>query len=754
MIVAVRAQRSINCWFWNSWSDPSETTRHYYNVLLAIGFFFIAQFLTCAWDQPFWATGLNFPGQIAAMLFVWLVMWASQIAFCKPGEGLEWFYRRYLRAPTEVLNKHMSIGFTIPFLDLIGQSFAGADQVGLLTAAFLVTGILNSVLVYFIAYHVQLTITKFTSQPRHIDVLDVEAPSPERSALVKAPRSLAGSHATIVSIGVHGIYENCGESDASRADRSRKYASDVSTLCTHTAYMGDSNEPKQTYMGEERGISTPDYAREQNEDDLQPSSCDLGPTRSSGASSLASQLAKVPGAVQSWMSHNVFLILSILLFLLVGLPISFLRGNDLCLDVGFLFTVWLTFTSAQTRTKQHINLGNHQYEKALTAIATLLNPVLWTSIFLVAYGLAKAGIRTQPASEIVATFTTNNSFSNVMGQHIDSSKSAIPSSSHLGHIPIGAGDIATSILNAGIVSWGLRLFEYRGQIVSRGGLTVIVTSLLASLFNVVVWPLLANAMGVRPASSDLSFAARSVTIALGGPVMKSLGGDAGVNAIGVVVNGICFQLVAGLFSGGIHVGGIGGVLNRCKYLLSHDGLVWNGRWTTQDRGSRYPSGSMSPPDNEQGRPCVIRRTQQRNDEDSNGTRRYSSDATQIENQRLPQPSLSPPVRAHEGQDAPMPANSTMHYSSNICSNGPKCGDKSRAEERDLDERNPDDVQTVAAGVTIGINAAAMGTAHLYEQNSHSAPYSALSMTTFGVFTVLFAVRNPLTEWLVGEVGGV
>jgi len=37
---------------------------------------------------------------------------------------------------TEVLNKHMSIGFTIPFLNLISQSFAGGDQVGLLTTSF------------------------------------------------------------------------------------------------------------------------------------------------------------------------------------------------------------------------------------------------------------------------------------------------------------------------------------------------------------------------------------------------------------------------------------------------------------------------------------------------------------------------------------------------------------------------------------------------------------------------------------------
>ena len=42
---------------------------------------------------------------------------------------------------------------------------------------------------------------------------------------------------------------------------------------------------------------------------------------------------------------------------------------------------------------------------------------------------------------------------------------------------------------------------------------------------------------------------------------------------------------------------------------------------------------------------------------------------------------------------------------------------------------------VAAGVTIGINAAAMGTAYLIERDSRAVAYSALSMILFGAATV-------------------
>ncbi|KAK9435732.1 LrgB-like protein [Metarhizium brunneum] len=50
--------------------------------------------------------------------------------------------------------------------------------------------------------------------------------------------------------------------------------------------------------------------------------------------------------------------------------------------------------------------------------------------------------------------------------------------------------------------------------------------------------------------------------------------------------------------------------------------------------------------------------------------------------------------------------------------------------------------TVAAGTAIGINGAAMGVSYLYEVKSRAAPYAALSMTMFGVMTVVFTTLEP------------
>lgn len=80
-------------------ADASENVKHYYNIFIAVVFFFLAQLLICAWDQPFWSAGVEFPGQVVAMVFVWLTIWALQLLLCEPGQGIDKFYHRFLRAP-------------------------------------------------------------------------------------------------------------------------------------------------------------------------------------------------------------------------------------------------------------------------------------------------------------------------------------------------------------------------------------------------------------------------------------------------------------------------------------------------------------------------------------------------------------------------------------------------------------------------------------------------------------------------------
>ncbi|KAJ6790433.1 hypothetical protein PWT90_03011 [Aphanocladium album] len=68
-----------------------------------------------------------------------------------------------------------------------------------------------------------------------------------------------------------------------------------------------------------------------------------------------------------------------------------------------------------------------------------------------------------------------------------------------------------------------------------------------------------------------------------------------------------------------------------------------------------------------------------------------------------------------------------------------------------DEEEVDSASTVAAGIAIGINGAAMGVAYLYENKSRAAPYAALAMTTYGVVTVVFIAVHPFRDALLSLV---
>lgn len=621
----------------------------------------------------------------------------------------------------------------------------------------MVTGILNAIFVYAIAYHMQLGLDRLMARvwsrgrARDGAVLDVEA-AQARVNTTRSPNGAVFPCASGDEAESDGAKVDGGDqvSDQSCLDRFRKHISDVSTLCTLSGYASDFNGPNMAYVEEGRGV-----VGEQPEDALRALD-GTGSAAAEGSSSLPF-MRQAMRAVGLWMQQNIFLMSSILLFLFVGLPLASLRNNDLFLDVGFLSTVWLTFTSTQTRVKKHImqphpqrqntHRGHHQVPRKpfLAALATLLNPVLWTSLFLLCYGLAKSHIRQEPTSAVVARFKTNNTISDLIAQHIHTSYLAraprIPPP-----LPLGAGDIATSILNAGIVSWGLKLFEYRAQVVSRGGLAVLLTSALAAAANVLAWPLLARRAGVQPAAADLSFAARSVTIALGGPALASLGGDAGINAVGVVVNGICFQLAAGCFVGA--EGGLEGVVGRCRRAAGGWLRVQLRRVRLSDGGGDGAEEGLpgagcenalpSPAAAERGGGGAASR-----DHRCRHALRYSSDATRADERHLQTPSPCPcpctcagAVAADEEENSP--------------GNGE--GDHRHRDHRQEAGGDEDEAAAVVAGVTIGINAAAMGTVHLYEQNSRAAPYSALAMTMLGVFTVLFTVQSPMVEWLKGMVG--
>jgi putative effector of murein hydrolase len=371
--------------------------------------------------------------------------------------------------------------------------------------------------------------------------------------------------------------------------------------------------------------------------------------------------------VLGWAIRNPMLILSWLLSIFVGLPLRFQGQHDAFLSTALLFAVWFTTLAVQASFKT--NPPSHRPWLS-TALFGLSNAVLWTSLIMIAYVFAETATTHRSLHTMLDTLQTNVTITSLVFPPGDAAPTPAPT--HL-----AAGDIALCILNAGLVSWGLKLYEYRRQLVSRAGLTVLLVSSVLAAGNVALGPLLARALGLRSAPTALAFAARSVTLALGSPVMAALRADVGLNAAMVVMSGIVFQVGLGF--------GVGGWLER--------NLVERCPPVRQAAAAAPPSDVTVT-----ARSSV---TLQGTDDDDEGL------------------DLEAQVLAEHPHASVAKVDSTP--------------------------------RTVASGVTIGINAAAMGTAYLYEVKSEAAPYSALSMMAMGIMTVVFASIPPLQAWVVGAV---
>ncbi|KAH6635924.1 hypothetical protein F5144DRAFT_644236 [Chaetomium tenue] len=466
----------------------------------------------------------------------------------------------------------MSIGFTIPVVMLCNGPVSDVRSIGMIVVCFALTGLLNTFFAYFLTFFIQCLMVRYDKHFWVDKDADVEKGGKLGAPTPRKPvKSLCGGSSSGSSLTI-GLDTSAESSETDEPTPQQQHA-------PRTHAQTDS-PPLQTQL-------------------------------------------------QLWALRNPILLLCWLLTLTIGLPLRYRSGSDAPLATLLLFSTWLTTLAIQTAVKSP---STPLPPWLRTLLSGLLNPVLWTSLTMIAYIFTDAALSHRPLPTMLATLQTHTPLSTLIIH---------PSTP----IPPTAGDVATTLLNAGLVAWGLKLYSHRRHVLSRGGLAACGVSAGLALGNAALGPALARGLGVAPAGAALAFAARSVTVALAGPVMGLLGGDGGLNAAVVVGSGIVYQMGLGL--------GVGGWLER-RVVTSGD--------RDRDRDSEKTAAAVT-----------ARRAR------------------------------------------------------------------------------PNHPRVVAAGVTVGINAAAMGTAYLYEAQSEAAPYAALSMIALGVMTVVFSSIPPLAAWIVKSV---
>lgn len=107
--------------------------------------------------------------------------------------------------------------------------------------------------------------------------------------------------------------------------------------------------------------------------------------------------------------------------------------------------------------------------------------------------------------------------------------------------PPGAGDVFSSVLDVSIVALALPMFQYRNEL-KRHFPSIIVPNTLIATASLFGYPALCHALGITPARS-LSFASRSLTLALATPATQNLGGDLQLVAVLCIMSGVMGVLI-------------------------------------------------------------------------------------------------------------------------------------------------------------------------------------------------------------------
>ncbi|KAK1249714.1 hypothetical protein MKX08_009717 [Trichoderma sp. CBMAI-0020] len=526
------------------------------------------------------------------------------------------FYRRWLKKRLDFINAHLGAGFSVPMIMLDQDEMLNGSEIGRVIGSFIATNIVSWVAVFFLSVAAISGIAKLIPQES------------SRKGSISSEKSIAPSSSFDEEISSADFEEDTGPQPATQAQRA--------------ACPGIPDSERQTSPNEQSAPSKNDES-----------------------------------STWSFLSRHYPILLSLILVFAVGLPLAVAANEERLLDGFVLWFVWISSVRSQRAFKQSRLCD---YPTPLKrGLATMMNPVLITTLLMTGYTRAKASVLGPGGlTRTLRTFSGGTPLyaiwtSAVNGVRIPNNPTGW----------FGAGDAALSILECGILIWGFKLSECRHQIFSIAGLFSIILCTAAAAGNVFLSVLASRATGLN-ATEALSFAARSTTLALAKPATEAIGGNSPVNAMLVVSNGILGQLLY-------------------PFILDKMGV------------SRH--------------------------EDDEVMAVPTAHETILTPESLPTP---PPLNSHltslsVSSDATITSQSAN--SSNTMPFFPKSWHQTTS--------TTDSPVTVAAGIAIGINGAAMGVSYLYETRSRAAPYAALSMMVFGVMTVVFTTVEPFKSTLVG-----
>ncbi|KAI0480744.1 hypothetical protein GGR56DRAFT_664249 [Xylariaceae sp. FL0804] len=373
--------------------------------------------------------------------------------------------------------------------------------------------------------------------------------------------------------------------------------------------------------------------------------------------------------------------ISLFLLIVVGIPVCLATGYEMPFEAICFLLLWVI--SVQLQRSLRFSYTMLRYTRVRSILITIANPLLITWALGSAYLWTKTACTGQSIGTVVDNFRHYSSLADCVEQiRRDGGSGSL--AAH-----VGAGDLAAPILDAGIVCLGLKMYEYRAELWSSLATVATTCTALAAL-NVFANVLVGRAVGLR-ADEAVAFAGRSVTIALGVPAVQNLGGDTSLMSALAIFSGILFQMAGDWLFARLRVNDRRAQRPRHQHVVSPS------------------SSSLS----------------------SSGVHRTSIFV-------VGESAAAPSAAAAAAAGGEIDAEKAPTVVRACGAEKPKCEATTTAVTAGPATTSGEDSMVVVAGVTVGINAAAMGTAYLIERDSRATAYSALAMTIFGAMTVAFS----------------
>ncbi|KAH6606930.1 hypothetical protein Trco_006083 [Trichoderma cornu-damae] len=553
---------------------------------------------------------LEFFSTIVGMVLVFALSTASWVVWKKTDS----FYQRWLKTRVDFINAHLGAGFSVPMIMLDQDEMLNGGEIGRVVGSFIATNMVSWVAVFSLSVVTIGGVSRLTSQ------------SSSRKRSVSPEKSITHSSS---------------DEEASSADF-------------------EQDADNQQAARAQNGPSCPRVSEPEKQT----------PAPDGGASNEHTE-AFCDDESSSWnfLTRHCPILLSLILAFAVGIPLAVASHEERLFDGFTLWFIWISSVRSQ-RAFKHSHMCSFS-APLKRGLATMMNPVLLTTLLMTGYTRAKASVL--GPGGLTRTLKTFSGGTPLYALWTSATSGVRVATNPTGWF--GAGDAALSILECGILIWGFKLSECRRQIFSISGLLAVVLCTMAAAANIFLSVLVSRAIGLD-VSEALSFAARSTTLALAKPATEAIGGNNPVNAMLVVSNGILGQLLY-------------------PFILDKLGV------------SKHNDGD--------------------GDGDGGDEAESSSSQGRVTNESLP---TQPPLNTH------LPPPNT----DNAVTLLPKSWHRNTP--------TIDSPITVAAGIAIGINGAAMGVSYLYETRSRAAPYAALSMMVFGVMTVVFTTVEPFKDALI------